>query len=111
MASKEKRFSTKKILAIIGFAFIGVGALIIAFLPDTSRGVEVVNAYGAFLIIIGLFVFVAIFWMGRNAFDDLGITDIQKARKDAENKKGIRPKLKVSLLIIALIISLMFIFI
>ena len=54
-----------RILIIVGFVVIGIGILIIVFLPDTSRGttsVTVVNGYGVFLIIIGLVVFAVRGW-------------------------------------------------
>ena len=101
-----------RILIIVGFVVIGIGILIIVFLPDTSRGttsVTVVNGYGAFLIIIGLVVFAVRGWHSWYKTRPSGFESMDNAIKDVKNKKG-KAKIKAVLIIIVIIvfIALMF---
>ena len=64
LLSKQKKEFDKivRILIISGIVLIVSGVLIVAFVPDLERGPLVVNGYGAFLVILGIFSFVAISW-------------------------------------------------
>jgi len=62
--SKQKKEFDKivRILIISGIVLIVSGVLIVAFVSDLERKPLVVNSYGAFLVILGIFSFVAIGW-------------------------------------------------
>jgi len=96
-----------RILIIVGFVLIGIGILIMIFLPDTSRGttsVSIVNAYGAFLLIIGLVVFLV-----RRIIvaKTTGFEEIASKLEDVKKKKG-KSKLKAIIILVGIIAIILF---
>ena len=100
-----------RILAIVGFVVIGTGVLMIIFLPDTSRGtttLPVVNGYGVFLLIIGIFVFFArnLIVVKTTSFEE----GIVSRMEDVKNKKG-KSKLKPIIILLGLVALMLFLFV
>jgi len=100
-----------QILIIVGFVAIGIGVLVVAFVPDTSRGGEMINSNGIWLIIIGFLVFVARHWIRTaNVVEESEFETIGKAIKDIKNTKSKTGKFKAVLWVIIVLGVLAFVF-
>jgi len=105
VSKQKKEYSLRRILIIVGVVVIGIGVLLVAFVPDTSGGVEIVNGYGIGLIIIGVLVFVVRYYIRTPQAVEYDENEpfktLENAGKDFKNAKSKTGKFKVVLWVIA----------
>ena len=107
--SKQKKEFDKivRILIISGIVLIVSGVLIVAFVSDLERKPLVVNSYGAFLVILGIFSFVAIGWRNWIKTGPSELESVAKNINDVKSKKKFG-KVKPALILIGILLLILY---